>query len=173
MNMNTHLNLLQRNPVGEPDSRAARSVCAMAMSRTEVESAWRPLQRLPDAGKPVDVCLVEDDSHIISLVLTLLQAEGLQVLVLESCGDAIAALRETRPRLLLVDLGMPDRSGLEIARLVHGWSDYPHIPIVALTGSAEKAGAAWRAGFSGFIPKPFVAKTFQTMVKSWVSPLTH
>ena len=68
---------------------------------------------------------------------------------------------------------LPDRSGLEIARVVRGWCGYPHIPIVALTASAEKAGVAWRAGFSGFVAKPFVPKTFQTMVKRLARYQTH
>jgi CheY-like chemotaxis protein len=141
------------------------------MNQIEVDAAWR--QRRLLRAKHVDVCLVEDDPAIVSMVRTLLDSAGIDMLSADSCEGAILALRETRPRLLLVDLGLPDRSGLELARVVRGWCDYPHIPIVALTASAERAGAAWRAGFSGFIAKPFVPKTFQTMVKSWVSALTH
>jgi CheY-like chemotaxis protein len=144
----------------------------MTMNRTEVDSAWKSRQQRRTA-KHIDVCLVEDDSSIVSMVQILLESADIDLLAVDSCEGAILALRDTRPRLLLVDLGLPDRSGLEIARVVRGWYDYPHIPIVALTGSAERAGAAWRAGFSGFIAKPFVPKTFQTMVKSWVSALTH
>jgi CheY-like chemotaxis protein len=143
----------------------------MTLSECQVQIAWK--QRQQSRVKHVDVCLVEDDSSIISTVRILLESASMDLLAVESYEGAILALRDTRPRLLLVDLGLPDRSGLEIARVVRGWYDYPHIPIVALTASAERAGAAWRAGFSGFIAKPFAAKTFQTMVKSWVSALTH
>jgi CheY-like chemotaxis protein len=174
-NMETYLNLRQRKPTAEPGSPVKQSVCEMTMNQMEVQSVWKELQQSPaaKAANDIDVCLVEDDSSIISLVQVLLKPEGIDVLAVESCEAAIEALRHTRPRLLLVDLGMPDRSGLEVARMVRGWYDYPHMPIVALTGSAEKAGAAWRAGFSGFIPKPFVGKTFQIMVKSWISAMVH
>jgi CheY-like chemotaxis protein len=145
----------------------------MTMSQMEVESAWSARQQMRRTAKHVDVCLVEDDSSVVSLVQILLESAGIDMLSVESCEGAILALRYTQPRLLLVDLGLPDRCGLEIARVVRGWCDYPHIPIVALTASAERAGAAWRAGFSGFIAKPFAPKTFQTMVKSWVAALTH
>jgi len=173
--MGTYPNPLQRKPTAEPSSEGKHAVCEMTMNPMEVQSVWRELQQSTavKASNDIDVCLVEDDSSIISLVQILLKPEGIDVLAVESCEGAIAALRHTRPRLLLVDLGMPDRSGLEVARMVRGWYDYPHMPIVALTGSAEKAGAAWRAGFSGFIPKPFVGKTFQIMVKSWISAMTH
>jgi len=169
--MHRFLNEPQQEPVADSDD-VRRLVRAMTMSQTEVESSWksRPQGRSADQ---VDVCLVEDDASIVSMVRTLLESANINLLAVDSCEGAILALRDTRPRLLLVDLGLPDRSGLEIARVVRGWYDYPHIPIVALTGSAERAGAAWRAGFSGFIAKPFVPKTFQTMVKSWVSALTH
>jgi CheY-like chemotaxis protein len=156
---------LQRQAGADP-------ICALTMNPIELDSVWKSRQQLR-AAKHVDVCLVEDDASIISMVRFLLESTNIDLLAVESCEGAILALRDTRPRLLLVDLGLPDRSGLEIARIVRGWYGYPHIPIVALTGSAERAGAAWRAGFSGFIAKPFVPKTFQTMVKSWVSALPH
>jgi len=168
--VHTYLNDRQQEPAIDSDD-VRRLVRAMTMSRTEVDSAWKASQRR--SAKHVDVCIVEDDASIVSMVQILLESADIDLLAVDSCEGAILALRDTRPRLLLVDLGLPDRSGLEIARVVRGWYDYPHIPIVALTGSAERAGAAWRAGFSGFIAKPFVPKTFQTMVKSWVSALTH
>jgi CheY-like chemotaxis protein len=171
-NMHRYLNRLEPEAVAEPRTQVNRALCAMTMSPIEVESFWRARQ-LARTAKHVDVCLVEDDSSMITMVRTLLEAASMDLLSVDSCEGAILALRHTRPRLLLVDLGLPDRSGLEIARVVRGWYDYPHIPIVALTGSAEKAGAAWKAGFSGFIAKPFVPKTFQTMVKSLVSARVH
>jgi CheY-like chemotaxis protein len=173
-NMDTFLlNEQQRQPVDHPDPEVRRLVRAMTMNPMELESAWSARRQARGTAKHVDVCLVEDDPSNISMVRFLLESASIGLLAVDSCEGAILALRETRPRLLLVDLGLPDRSGLEIARVVRGWYGYPHIPIVALTASAEKAGAAWRAGFSGFIAKPFVPKTFQTMVKSWVSVQTH
>jgi CheY-like chemotaxis protein len=134
---------------------------------------WNAARQARRTARHVDVCLVEDDPSIVDMVKALLEPAGIDILSVDSCEGAILALQHTRPRLLLVDLGLPDRSGLEIARVVRGWYGYPHIPIVAVTASAERAGAAWKAGFSGFIAKPFVPKTFQTMVKSWVSALAQ
>jgi CheY-like chemotaxis protein len=148
-------------------------VSAMTLREMELESVWNARRQARRTAKHVDVCLVEDDEFLVQIVRILLESAGIDLLSVDSCEGAICALGETRPRLLLVDLGLPDRSGLEIARVVRGWYGYPHIPIVALTASVERAGAAWRAGFSGFIPKPFVPKTFQTMVKSWVAAQTH
>jgi len=172
--MHTYLNEGQQQPAGDPNSSVRRAVCAMTMSQMEVDAVWKAArQQARRTANHVDVCLVEDDSSIVTMVRVLLESLDIDVLSVDSCEGAILALRYTRPRLLLVDLGLPDRSGLEIARIVRGWCDYPHIPIVALTGSVERAGAAWRAGFSGFIPKPFVPKTFQAMVKSWVAAPTQ
>jgi CheY-like chemotaxis protein len=169
--MRAYRNEFQWQPAVNAESDPSQSECAIMMRRNEMEAAWRARQQA--RAKHVDVCLVEDDSSMINLVRALLESADIDLLAVDSCEGALLALQETRPRLLLVDLGLPDRSGLEIARVVRGWNGYPHIPIVALTGSAERAGAAWRAGFSGFIAKPFVPKTFQTMVKSWVAALAQ
>jgi CheY-like chemotaxis protein len=115
------------------------------------------------------VFLVEDDPSMINLVRTLLKTDGIDLLAVRSFHEAMRALPKIRPRLLLVDLGLPDGSGLEIARVVRGWNYGPRIPVVALTVSSQKAGVAWRAGFSAFISKPFDGLTFQSMVRSWLS----
>jgi CheY-like chemotaxis protein len=141
----------------------------MMIGRVGAEDAWNTPRQDWRRAKHVDVCMVEDDISTVSMVRFLLESAGIGLLSVDSCEGAILALRNTRPRLLLVDLGLPDRSGLEIARIVRGWYNYPVIPIIAVTASAERAGAAWRAGFSGFIAKPLVPKTFQTMVKSWIA----
>ena len=173
-NVDTYLELLQKRSGGEADSRTSTlnvdlADRAMTMSQTEVRSAWSSTPRELLAAANVDVFLVEDDPSMITLVRVLLKAEGIEVLGAENCREAIAALRGIRPRLLLVDLGLPDGSGLEVARAVRGWQNFPRIPVIALTVSSEKAGIAWQAGFSGFIPKPFAADTFRSMVTSWLS----
>ena len=145
---------------------------AWAISRVLTESAW-DVRRQARRMKDVDVCLVEDDASTVTMVRSLTESAGFDLLSVDNCEGAILALRNTRPRLLLVDLGLPDRSGLEIARVVRGWCEYPRIPIIAVTASPDRAGAAWRAGFSGLIAKPFVPMTFQTMVKSWVAASTQ
>jgi CheY-like chemotaxis protein len=104
-----------------------------------------------------------------ALVTTVLKADNIRLIAAETCGSAIPTLRRSRPRLLLVDLGLPDGDGLDIARRVREWQDFPHIPIVALTSSSEKAGAAWKAGMDGIIAKPFEIKSFRKMVASWLS----
>jgi DNA-binding response OmpR family regulator len=120
------------------------------------------------ASGVVDVVLVEDDPSMTALVTTVLRADNIRLIAAETCGIAIPTLRRSRPRLLLVDLGLPDGDGLDIARRVREWQDFPHIPIVALTSSPEKAGAAWKAGMDGIIAKPFEIKSFRKMVASWL-----
>jgi hypothetical protein len=85
--MHIYHKVLQREPAAEPDSQVKEVVRAMAMSQMEVQTAWRQHKesRGPDN---IDVCLVEDDSSIISLVRILLKAEGLNLLSVESCEDS-------------------------------------------------------------------------------------
>jgi CheY-like chemotaxis protein len=162
---------LTKRSAGEADSGAGREFTGLAsITWTRFpKAAWYGSQPESLVVGDVDVFLVEDDRSMISLVRTLLKTEGIDLLAAETFHEAILALQETRPRLLLVDLGLPDGSGLEIARIVRGWRYFPRIPIVALTASSGKAGDAWEAGFCGFIPKPFAAKPFRDMVTSLLS----
>jgi CheY-like chemotaxis protein len=169
--VDTYLRLLPKRSAGAVDSCAGppnldSAALAANLNSTEVNSAG--LAEWQVAGN-VDVFMVEDDPTMIDLVRSLLKAEGFGLLAVQSFYEAMRTLRQTAPRLLLVDLGLPDGSGMELARIVRGWNYVPRIPVVALTASPEKAGVAWRAGFSGFIPKPFDSMTFRNMVRGWLS----
>jgi CheY-like chemotaxis protein len=142
---------------------------ASTMDGREVRYPWE--LALPKLGREgaVDIFLVEDDPAMVALVTTVLKSDGVRLLAMETCHSALRELSRNQPRLLLVDLGLPDGDGLDIARSVRKRHDFRPIPIVALTSSAERAGAAWKAGMDGFITKPFEIKTFRTMVMSWLS----
>jgi CheY-like chemotaxis protein len=142
---------------------------APTVDRREVRYPWElPLPK-PGREVTVDILLVEDDPNVVALVATVLKSDGVSLLAMETCHSALQELWRNQPRLLLVDLGLPDGDGLDIARSVRKRHDFRQIPIVALTSSPERAGAAWKAGMDGFITKPFEIKAFRTMVMSWLS----
>jgi CheY-like chemotaxis protein len=146
------------------------AVLALTMNSTEVRSAWEAVQNRQTAAQSrVDVLLVEDDASMVELVKALLAADNISVVSAESCSEAVLAMRTVHPRLMLIDLGLPDGNGFDLARKASEWRDFPRIPLVAVTASAEKAGEAWKTGFTGFIPKPFEPDTFRTLVNSWLS----
>lgn len=102
------------------------------------------------------ILLVEDDPLLRHAFSLLLQDAGYDVLEAGSAADAIRKAHEHRPALMLLDLGLPDRPGIEVARELSGAADTGGIRIVALTGrtGARERQECLDAGCTHFFSKP-------------------
>ena len=102
------------------------------------------------------VLLVEDNEAIRNAFSILLGESGYRVLTAASGKEAIDSARDHRPDLVVLDLGLPDIGGLDVARTLKGGSETRHIPIVALTGRALEVDqeACMAAGCDGYFTKP-------------------
>lgn len=104
--------------------------------------------------------LVEDDLFLREAFCMMLQDAGYQVVEASTAADAIAAVELDKPDLILLDLGLPDRSGLEVARQLKSEPRTADVIIVALTGrvgTAEQKECA-EAGCAAYIAKPISPK---------------
>jgi CheY-like chemotaxis protein len=102
--------------------------------------------------------LLADDSVTIQRVIELTFAEeDLQVLTAGDGEQAIAKIQSDRPDIVLADIGMPKRSGYDVAAFVKGQPEYSHIPVLLLTGAFEPVdeARAEAAGCDGVLVKPF------------------
>jgi CheY-like chemotaxis protein len=102
--------------------------------------------------------LLADDSVTIQRVIELTFAdEDVQVLTAGDGEQAIARVQEDRPDIVLADIGMPKRSGYDVAAFIKGRPDLSHIPVLLLTGAFEPVdeGRAQAAGCDGVLVKPF------------------
>ena len=102
--------------------------------------------------------LLADDSVTIQRVIELTFADqDVQVLTAGDGEQAIARIESERPDIVLADIGMPKRSGYEVAAFVKGRPDLSHIPVLLLTGAFEPVdqGKAQATGCDGVLVKPF------------------
>jgi CheY-like chemotaxis protein len=102
--------------------------------------------------------LLADDSVTIQRVIELTFAdEDVQVLTAGDGEQAIASIQAERPDIVLADIGMPKRSGYDVAAFVKGAPELSHIPVLLLTGAFEPVdeGRARAAGCDGVLVKPF------------------
>jgi CheY-like chemotaxis protein len=102
--------------------------------------------------------LLADDSVTIQRVIELTFADqDIQVVAVSDGDQAIAALQKTPPDIVLADVGMPGRSGYDVAKYVKGTPQLAHIPVVLLTGAFEPVDQdkASSAGCDGVLAKPF------------------
>ena len=100
------------------------------------------------------VLVVEDERKIRDLVRGYLEREGLGVLTTESGAEAIALARDSAPDLLILDLGLPDVPGEEVAREVRTFSS---VPILMLTAKAAEDDRirGLELGADDYLTKPF------------------
>jgi two-component system cell cycle response regulator DivK len=120
------------------------------------------------AGEPI---LIVDDNLInLKLARVTLAAEGYQVRTAEDAAEALAVLKEFRPRLILMDIQMPGVDGLELSRRLKTAPETKDIVIVALTAYAMKGDAekALAAGCDGYISKPVDTRTLPGRVAAYM-----
>jgi two-component system KDP operon response regulator KdpE len=98
--------------------------------------------------------VVEDEAEIRRFVRLALEAEGLEVVEAENAARGLIEAGTRRPDLLVLDLGLPDRDGVEVIRELRGWSDIPVIVLSARTQEADKIRAL-DAGADDYLVKPF------------------
>jgi two-component system KDP operon response regulator KdpE len=111
------------------------------------------------------VLVVEDDTGIRDVLRVLLSAANYRVVAAENAARGEIEARAHKPDLLLVDLGLPDRDGIELIRRVRSWSPVPVIVLSARTGEDQKI-AALDAGADDYVTKPFGAAELLARVRA-------
>ena len=131
------------------------------------------------AVSQVDVLVVDDDANDRALVLRALRRpeRPLNIVELDDGEKAIRYLLRTedyaelaglpRPRLVLLDLKMPYRNGLEVLQAVRADDDCNPTPIVLLTSSVHDRDMveAYRSGANAFVVKPSVYEDFTSTLR--------
>lgn len=100
------------------------------------------------------ILIVEDEIEIIRALRRSLTAHNYQVFTAERGDDALAAIPAFRPDLLLLDLGLPDMSGLEVCRQVRVTSNIPIIVLSVKDTERDKVQAL-DLGADDYVAKPF------------------
>ena len=121
------------------------------------------------------VLLVDDNDTNLLLGSMILESLGLDVVKACNGIEAVAAARQYQPDLVLMDISMPDISGLEATRQIREFADADSLPIVALTAhvdSREKI-ACQDAGMNGYLTKPIVRESLVEELVRWLRGNGH
>jgi CheY-like chemotaxis protein len=121
----------------------------------QIESA-RSLKALADEHRPL-VLMVDDDEFQHRLLAQVLDSMKLELIFATSGAEALGALRKRRPDLVLMDIELPDISGVEVTRRMKAVEQFAGIPVVMITGHSERHQVidSLRAGATDFVVKPF------------------
>ena len=103
---------------------------------------------------PERILVVEDEQEIASYLRRGLSFEGYSVEVVECAADAFTVARERPPDLVILDLGLPDLDGLEVARRLKSGSSFPIIILTARDTVSDRV-AGLEGGADDYLTKPF------------------
>jgi DNA-binding response OmpR family regulator len=108
-------------------------------------------------GVASSVLIADDDEDIRALVSTVLTKAGFHAEVVGSGVSALAAARRYIPHVVVLDVRMPDMSGLEVCRQLKSGPDTAMSPVLLISAesSREDVAAGYAAGCDDYLPKPF------------------
>jgi two-component system phosphate regulon response regulator PhoB len=103
------------------------------------------------------ILVVEDEADIRQILAYNLGQAGYEILVADRGEQALALARENRPDLVLLDLMLPDMSGLEVCRNFKSESSLRDIPVIMLTARSEEIDrvVGFELGADDYVVKPF------------------
>jgi two-component system, cell cycle response regulator DivK len=115
------------------------------------------------------VLIVDDNDKNRKLARDVLRAAGLATLEAGTAADAVALAATRLPDVILLDLGLPDMAGTEVARELRARTGTAHIPVVALSAMRDAGDHDWllKAGFAGFLSKPIDVVAFPDQVRGF------
>jgi CheY-like chemotaxis protein len=117
------------------------------------------------------ILIVDDHPTNTKLLAFLLSSKGYEVRTAASADEALAALADWKPRLILMDIQLPGMDGLTLTRQLKADPATSDIPIIAATAYAMKGDEerALEAGCSGYITKPIDTRALPGVIARFLA----
>jgi len=115
---------------------------------------------------PYRVLLIDDDVFSMEHHRIMLESWGIAAKCVTNPVDVLTGIDEFKPDLLVIDLNMPQCSGIELAKVIRFHKQWIHIPIIFLSGEldASRQMIALKTGGDEFITKPVVERPFVSLI---------
>jgi DNA-binding response OmpR family regulator len=118
------------------------------------------------------VLVADDDEDILLLVTTRLRRDGFDIISARSGDEALALVRERRPALAVLDIGMPGLDGVQVLEEIRGDDDLRAMLVVLLTAKAQESDVrrGFDAGADAYVKKPFSPADLSARVRELLGP---
>ncbi len=113
------------------------------------------------------VLVVEDEESIAEAIRYALEVEGFEVLVAGTGSEGVRLAESSRPSLVLLDVMLPESSGLDVCRRIRQSSDVPIVMLTARDSEADKV-AGLELGADDYVVKPFSMRELIARVRAHV-----
>lgn len=117
--------------------------------------------------RPRPVLLVDDDADLLDAEKNLLLEHGFRIVTARDGGEALRAVQQDPPSVIVLDIQMPGIDGPSFARQLR--EQLRHVPLVVLTGAPDPRHEADRCNAEAFLSKPFDAKRLVATIRRFSS----
>jgi CheY-like chemotaxis protein len=121
-----------------------------------------------NAQRGLRVMVVDDNRDVAESCKTLLEFSGHRVSTAYTAREALELAESTHPDVILLDIGLPDISGYELARRIRATTWGGNAGLIAVTGWGQESDReqAFRAGFDHHLTKPISTDALETLLQS-------
>ncbi len=116
------------------------------------------------------VLVADDDNDILLLVTTRLRRDGFEVTAARDGDEALALARAERPRVAVLDIGMPGLDGLEVLAAIRADERLRDVRVLLLTAKAQESDVrrGYAAGADAYVRKPFSPSELSMRVRKLI-----
>ncbi len=117
------------------------------------------------------VLVVEDNELNMKLFNDLLEAHGIGTIKTKNGNDVLDLARKNKPDLILMDIQLPEVSGLDVTRWLKADAELKHIPVIAVTAFAMKGDEQKirEGGCEDYISKPISVTHFMEVIQKYLN----
>lgn len=102
----------------------------------------------------LNILVIEDDKHISNFIAVSLKKDGYKVMIAQSADEGLFLFSSNHPDVVLLDLGLPDKDGLEVIKEIRSLSQTP-VLVVSARGEEREKVEALDLGADDYVTKPF------------------
>jgi len=117
------------------------------------------------------ILIVEDNELNMKLFHDLLEAHGFETLETKNGNEVLDIVRKNKPDLILMDIQLPEVSGLDVTRWIKADDELRHIPVIAVTAFAMKGDEQKirEGGCEDYISKPISVTGFIEVIEKYLN----
>jgi len=114
------------------------------------------------------ILIVDDEKDLTQLIDYNLNQEGFDTIIANEGKDVVATLKKKKPDLMILDIMLPDLSGIEICKLVRSDNEIKDLPIIMLSAKGEEIDRilGLELGADDYVTKPFSVRELILRIKS-------
>ncbi|HAV62255.1 MAG TPA: two-component system response regulator [Verrucomicrobiales bacterium] len=123
-------------------------------------------------SEPATILVVDDEPYMIRLLQHHIERAGHRMIKAVNGREALDRIRTQQPRLVLMDVMMPEINGLEVLAQIRREEATKHLPVIIMTANAQRftREEAEAAGVTAFLTKPFSPTQLMAEVNRQLGP---